>query len=418
MYEDPKSKISQLGKVLDAREDLISKKIKRHDLSNRDITVNQDWNNEEFETEASAFNSTPVSKGWSLSVKILVGSVIFFILTILLVFYKFIGGGNIVSGNNIEVTIKAPVSVAGGEVLPFEIEIKNNNNVTLVGSDLGVVFPLGAKQVEDTALEAKRVQTFLGDILPGQSIKKNLAVVLFGEENEQKDINITLEYKVAGSNSLFNKNKTVSILISSAPVSIVVTGQKEVNTNQNVDFTVEISSNSSSVIKNLLLKADYPFGFTFKNSSPDTFSQNNLWLIGDLAPGAKRTIRLSGILSGQEGEERGFNFSLGSQSKNDTLSLEQALVASFSSVTIRRPFVSADITLNEESGAEYISSSGEKIKATINWQNNLQYEVSDVSIVVKMSGNALDKSSVLIKSNSIIVPLIILLLLIRRPIPL
>jgi hypothetical protein len=393
MYEDSKSKINQLEKILDSREDLVSKKLRRHDLKSRNITVAEEWDEGDLRDD-SADDSSTQSHRMSFPLKLLIASLIFFIITIGLVAYNFIWGGNIVSGNNIEIAVKANVSIAGGETLPFEVEIKNNNNVTLTGADLGIVFPVGTKQLENTSAEAKRIQNFLGNIAPGHSVKKNFSVVMFGVEGETKDINITLEYKVQGSNSLFKKTKTVPVLISTSPVSIVVTSQKEVNTNQTVDFAVDITSNSPTIIRNLMLKAEYPFGFSLKSSSPNTLAQDNLWLIGDLEPGAKRTIRFSGTLSGQEAEERGFNFSLGSQSKSDNSLLEQALASSFTSVTIRRPFVSADITLNESKGAEYVSGAGEKISAVINWQNNLQYEVSDVSIVVKINGNSLDKSSI------------------------
>ncbi len=394
MFEDPKSKISQLERVLDAREDRVTKRIKRHELHNRDITVNQKWDDSEFETAAEAEGQEKGPKGISFSLKVLIGSIIFFVIALGLVAYKFLGESNLVSGNKIEITVKAPISVAGGEILSFEIEIKNNNTVTLVGSDLGVTFSAGAKDAIDTSLPAKRVQDFIGDILPGQSIKKNLSVALFGEENEKKEINISLEYKIAGSNSLFNKNKVVSVLISSSPVSIVVSGPTEVNTNQTVDFTVEVISNSPTMMKNLLLKVAYPPGFSFSNSTPNTFSKNNLWLVGDLEPGAKRIIKFSGVLSGQEAEERGFNFNIGTQSKSDNLTIDVPFSSHFSSITIRRPFVSADIFFNDSNATEYISSAGAKIDALIKWQNNLAYEVSDVSIVVKISGNAVDKSSI------------------------
>lgn len=395
MYEDPKSKISQLERILDAREDRVTKRVKRHELHSRDVTVNQDWDKSEYnaDPEIEGQDVSPKKMSWAL--KVLLGSVIFFVIAFGVVAYKFMFGGNLVSGNNIDITVKAPISVVGGEIMSFEIEVKNNNSVALVGADLGVIFPLSAKDAQDTSLPAKRVQSFLGDILPGQSIKKNLSVALYGSENEKKDINITLEYRITGSNSLFNKNKIVSVLISSSPVNIIVSGPTEVNTNQTVDFTVEVISNSPSVLKNLLLKVVYPFGFSFSSSNPKTFSKNDLWLIGDLEPGAKRVIKFSGILNGQEGEERGFNFSAGVQSSANKLLIEVPFISSFSAVTIRRPFVSADIFFNESNVAEYTSIAGSKIETLIKWKNNLAYEVSDVSIVVKLSGNAVDKSSIL-----------------------
>jgi hypothetical protein len=392
MYEDPKSKISLLEKVLDAREDRVTKRIKRHELRDREIMVKQDWDGSEYQESAEPLITPP--KAMSFSLKVLIGSMIFFVIAFGIAAYKFMGGGNVVSGNNIAVTVKAPVSVSGGEIVPFELEIKNNNSVTLSGADLGIVFPLGAKNISNTAEPAKRIQEFIGDILPGQTIKKNYSIALYGIENEKKEINITLEYKVAGSNSLFNKTKSFAVLIGSAPVSIVVTGPKEVNTNQTVDFTVDVTSNSPSVIKGLLLKVTYPFGFAFSSSNPKIYSRNDLWLIGDLAPGAKRTITFTGVMNGQEGEERGFTFSLGSQSKSDSLAIEVPFATEFSSVTIRRPFVSADIYLNGSSAAEYVSLAGGQVETIIKWRNNLAYEVSDVVLTVKLSGNTLDKSSI------------------------
>jgi hypothetical protein len=395
MYEDSRSKISQLEKILDAKEDLVTKRVKRHTLLDKENIVNQVWDDSEFETkEVGAEMFRPQKKGSSFPMKILIYSVIFFVLALGIMLYKFMGGGNIVSSNNIEINVKAPVSITGGEVFSFELEIKNNNNTALTASDLTITFPLGAKEVSDSGLPAKTAQIFLGNILPNQTIKRNMSVVLFGEENVKKEIGIGLEYKIAGSNSLFNKTKNVSVLISSSPVNIIVTGPKEINTNQNVEFSVEITSNSPSMIKGLLLKADYPFGFVFSDSNPKTFSKNNLWLIGDLEPGAKRTIKFSGVLGGQEGEERGFNFSTGSQAKNDNLSIDVPFSTAFSSVTIRRPFVSADVLFNGQDVSEYVSNAGEKIETQINWQNNLPYEVSDVSVEVTINGNILDKSSV------------------------
>lgn len=398
MYDDPKSKISELERVLDAREDLVTKKIKRHELHDRESNIKQDWEDNTMtvghEVSPIVEREIPDRKNKSFSFKFLIGSIIFFVIALLAVIFNFFFGGNLVSGDNIEISVKAPISVAGGETFSFEIEIKNKNNVSLLGSDLGITFPSGARDINNTALPAKRAQEFLGEIRPGETVNKKMSALIFGGENEKKDLVITLEYKVTGSNSVFKKVKNLSIIIGSAPVSILVTHPSEINTNQSIDFTVEVISNSTSVIKNLLLKADYPFGFIFSKSSPQTFSDNNLWLIGDLEPGAKRVIKISGNLSGQEGEERGFTFSIGSQSNTDDRSIDVPFSSSFSSAVIRRPFVSADVFLNGSDSLEYVSRAGSKIETTIRWRNNLAYEVSDVSLVVKLSGNTLDKSSI------------------------
>lgn len=422
MYDDPKSKINQLEKVLDAREDKVSKKIKRHELHDHESNIPQDWDDSEFVDKVkdrkdpsvglevnpnpnfsggriSIAPSTDQDKALSFSMKILIGSIIFFLIAISVVLFKFLIGGNIVSGDNIEVTVKAPVSVASGETISLEIEIKNSNSVDLLGADLGIIFPAGIMQADDISIPLKRSQISIGSIAPGQSVRKNIKVIILGSEDENKTFKLTLGYKVTGSNSLFNKNKSLDILVTSAPVSLVVTGPTEINANQSVSFSVDVISNSTSVVKDLLLKVEYPFGFVFGNSSPNTFSKNNLWLIGDLAPGEKRTIKFSGMINGQEGEERGFNFNLGNKSKDDSNLIETLFTSSFSSITIRRPFVSADVYFNSTDTSEYIIGAGEDVKTLIKWQNNLAYQISDVSINVQISGNALDKSSVQVENG-------------------
>lgn len=396
MYEDPRSKISRLQKILDTKSDAFTKAAVRHELHQSKNEPQPDWSdsNEVVSAELTEADFKPTKKSFLSPTKILVSSIIFFIIAIIIVIFNFFIGGNFISGDNILVTVKAPISIAGGEVLPFEIEINNNNNVALLGANLRIDFPEGAKSSNDTNISIKRDQIFIGDINPGQTFKKNLSVVLFGQENQKKDINLVLEYKVDGSNSLFKKNKTFSVLLAASPISILISGPIEVNTNQTVDFNVEIISNSNSVIKNLLLKADYPFGFIYKSSNPKTVVDNNLWLIGDLEPGAKRSIKISGILSGQEGEERGFRFSAGIPSDTENLALNIPFVDSFSSITIRRPFVSADISFNKVDTKEYISYTGGKVETLIKWRNNLPYEVADVSIMIKINGNALNKSSI------------------------
>ncbi len=415
MFDDPKSKINQLEKVLDAREDKVTKRFKRHDLHEHESNVPSDWDNSDLENGinlskpivgAEVVKTSPTFSGMTETLetempqkpkwpmKVLIGSAIFFGLAILAVLYKLFFGGIVVSADNIDIGVRAPVSIGGGDTLPLEIEITNYNNVSLLGLDLGITYPAGTMQSDNISVPLKREQIFIGDLASGKSIRKNLKVVMYGSENERKNIELALEYKVTGSNSLFNKKKIVPVLISTAPVSLVVTAPKSVNTNQVASFQVDINSNSTSVIKNLILNASYPFGFTFLGSNPQTYNKNNAWLIGDLAPGEKRTIKFTGLLAGQEGEERGFNFSLGNQSKADETLVETAFNTAFTSLTIRRPFVSADLFLDNSDSKEVVTAAGEKLEGVIKWKNNLPYQVNNVSILVKLSGNALNKAGV------------------------
>ncbi len=327
--------------------------------------------------------------------KILLGAFIFFVLALGFTFFKFFLGNNVVSGNNIDVLVSGPVSIAGGEVLPLTVEVKNNNNTDLKVVDLRIEYPDGTKDPIDQSVDLKRFSQVLGDINIGQNKQLLVKSILYGEENSQKIIKITVEYRVSGSNAVFSKEKDFNVLISSSPVNIIVTGPTEISANQSTDFFVDINSNSVNIVKNLILKVDYPFGYNLSSSNPKSISSDgSVFAIGDLAPGAKRTIRISGTVAGQDGEQRVFKFTVGTSVKGDNTLVETPLAVYMSIVSLKKSSIGLDMTVNGESGGEIPIYTGSKNRVSIVWRNNLSEPVYDMVVKVKFNGQTLDKMSV------------------------
>ena len=362
--------------------------VKRRHSLREDSSLNAPsaWNIKEEKAESSF--QIPYSK-------ILLGAFIFFILAVGFTFFRYFIGSNVVSGNNIDILVSGPISIAGGEVLPLDIQVKNNNNIDLKVVDLRIQFPSGTKSAVDQSVDFPRYSEVLGDINVGKSQTRLVKAVLYGEENSQKIVKITVEYRVTGSSAVFSKEKDFDVLISSSPVNINVVGPTEINTNQLTDFSIDINSNSANVVKNLILKADYPFGFNLASSNPQSASSDDsVFTIGDLAPGAKRTIRISGMISGQDGEVRVFKFTVGTPSKDDNTVVGTPLAVYTSTVTLKKSSIGLDMTVNDQSGDTVYIGNGTKNTVKINWKNNLAEQVYDMSINVKISGQTLDKGSV------------------------
>ncbi len=366
---------------------------RRHSLQeNTNFNKPTAWNVEEEKPESNF--KLPYNK-------IFLGSFIFFVLALIFVFSKFFFGANIVSGDNIGILVSGPVSIAGGEELPLDIEVKNSNNIDLKVVDLRVEFPDGTKSPTDQSVDLKRYQEVLGDIAIGKSEKRLVKSVIYGEENSQKIITITVEYRVVGSNAIFSKKKDFNVLISSSPVNIIVSGPSEVNANQLTDFSVDINSNSVNIVKNLILKVDYPFGFNLSSSNPKaTNSDGSVFAIGDLAPGAKRSIRISGTVAGQDGDQRVFKFNIGTPIKDDNTVVGTILASYMSTVSLRKSSMGITVSVNENPSKEVAIDVGNKNTATILWKNNLIEKLYDVSVKIKMSGQTLDKTSVAVENGN------------------
>ncbi len=388
MVLDPnqsKDRIETLKDVLYSKDDSTLLNRRRHILKNKKdfYDTPTSWKEEERKDFRVPYE------------KILLGAFVFFILAIGFTFIKFFVGSNIVSGNNIDILISGPVSVSGGEEFSLNVEVKNNNNVALQVVDLQVEFPEGTRGLDDLSKDLKRYSEILGSIDIGGSEERVVKAVIFGEENSQKEIKINVEYRIPGSNAVFNKQKTYSILINSSPVNVKVIGANEVNSNQQEDFEIEIVSNSLTKISNLILKIDYPFGFNIISSNPVSTEKNNsVFNLGDLEPGGKRIIKISAILQGQGGENRTVKFVVGTPQDGDTTLVGVPYSIISKDISLKGSFVTVEFGLNGLMSNDISIKNGSNVESIIAWKNNLSEKIYNMSIKVKMTGLPLDKNSV------------------------
>ena len=349
-----------------------------------------------------------VKSGWQKSIKpmptsrkkkssflkgFLIFSIVFFVVAIGFSSIYFFGGSNVVSSDNIDIEIKGPTSIAGGEELKLQLTITNKNNVEIQLADLIIEYPEGTRTAGDIGRELPRHRESLGNIRPGASAKKTAKSVLFGEENSPKDITVTVEYRVEESNAIFFTEKKYHIVLSSSPLGIAVRAQEEAISGQDMTITVTAISNATTVIEDALLVAEYPFGFEFDSATPKPSSGNSVWDLGDLSPEEDVVIKINGTIKGQDGEERVFRFSGGVKDENDETKLATAFSTVLSGVFIKRPFLAVELALNSNTGSEYISRAGERIRADLTWTNNLPTKLTNAKIEVRLGGS-INKSSV------------------------
>ena len=389
---EDKSGIDRLGEALYSRNLVQNKKQK--EISDVVYNVKEAWAEPKEEENIPESEEIRPHEA-SLPKKILFGAVVFFVLSILITVFVLFGGINTISGNNVDISILGPVSIGGGEDLSLDITVVNKNNTTLNLANLIVEFPEGTKRFGSASTDLKNYRENLGDISPNSMAKQNVKAILFGEENSRKTIKVRVEYSVSGSSAVFYKEKDYEITITSSPVRVTVSSLKEVSANQQIEISVDVDSNSTSVLNDILVKAEYPFGFTFKSSTLTSVAGNNTWSLGDLQPKDHRTIKIVGTLEGQDSEERTFRFNVGREKQNEAGQIGTNFLSSLQTVVIKKPFISVALSLDSDlSVKEFVAKSGRSISGSVVWANNLPTPVSNVSIEVKFAGQALDRSSV------------------------
>lgn len=393
------SRIDELKKGLYSRNAPDIRKRRRLHFQTKDYAVASDWEHpaeEDFSDED--LNKKYEKSGMSFFTKLLIGSAIFFILALAVGAYLVFKGSDIVSANNIDINLAGPVSVAGGEVVSFNVQVTNKNSVQLQVVNLLIDYPTGTADPNDTTKTLKSFQTLLPDLNPNGVDQQAVSAILFGEQNSTKTIQVTVDYRVAGSNATFSKVKSFDILINSSPLTLSVDSFKQVNSNQELDLDVSVISNSKEVVKNLLMQSMYPFGFTFISSDPAPLQNDHAtWAIGDLPPNGKRIIHIKGKIQGEDGDSRVFKFIVGvpAQTRSTTKTIGTQYIATAQTVTVEKPFLSLNLSLGGDATTQdFIGQFDNSIQGTVSWFNNTPSAVIDGEIHLSLAGNVLDKGSV------------------------
>lgn len=392
---DDKNRIEDLKETLYSRNAPDVRSRRKLRFSPTESKVQTQWERPPEEDNSVELNKKYENHSMSFFAKILLGSFIFCIIAVGIGAFLFFKGANFISGDNIEIVIRGPVSIPGGAPVSFDINVNNKNNTDLQLADLLVEFPAGTTDPNDPTIELKNYRILIGDIPAGQSAVKTIKAIMYGEENIQRQIEVSVTYKVKGSSSLFTKRTSYDVLINSSPILLSVSSFEEITSGQEFNMKVSLKSNSSDTLKNVLLKASYPFGFTYISSNIKPLADNLTWRIGDIPAGAEKIVSIQGKIQGEDSEVRVIRFTAGAQNSKNTNEIGTQYMVTEQSVTVKKPFVSLAIAIDsDDTGSEHVGQFNKHQRVTIKWFNNLPTAISNMSITAKLSGSAYNKNSV------------------------
>jgi len=365
-----------------------SAKRPRSRLSSYETDVKTVWSDTPITKKAKKYSSP------FLLLKILFAAFLFFVGTLIVAGYIIFQGSNVVSNRNIDLVMRGPATVRAGDETTFQVAVSNRNNVPLESVKITLHYPDDARILGEGAAGGSREVFEIGSIRSGQTINRTARGILFGRENDEREINATLEYRIPGSNAFFEKKEVIKFIISSPPVSISVRTLPEVIAGSEAVLEVTAVSNAQTVLPDIILKASYPFGFNLTSASVEPAVGNNVWRLGDLAPGEERRLTLRGRLDGQDQELKTFNFSIGPEDNLRRGEISEVYTETLQFVNISSPFVNVSLVVNNRSLPQSVSSSGEVIRVDVVWENNLPTPVVDAEILVTLDGQIIDPSRV------------------------
>jgi hypothetical protein len=404
MNEENKSRIEGLNDRLNSRTRYRNPLDKRSPVKEFESSeVGEKWQTPELDEMLKHERIPP--KISPFMKKIFIFALIFFIVAIGITGFVFVGGANFVSSKNVDINVLGPTAISAGEVLELGATISNRNNADLEFANLSIQYPQGSRNPDNTVESLTYAKESLGVIKAGAETVRNVRVVFLGSSGEIKEVKLSVEYKVKGSNATFYKDKIFEVVIGNSPIVLKVENPSSTVSGEPFTMKVSIALNSTEVLKNVILKAEYPHGYSVLDSSQKPVDENNVWALGDLTPGDKKTISIRGQLVGEDQEERTFRFYVGvSDSLGVGNNLKIVIVSLLNTIVIDRPSIGLDVLFNGENVPIYVAPVARTIHTSFRFKNNLSDKLLNPRLEVSLSGVALDKLSIKAGSNGLYDP--------------
>ncbi len=402
MQPEEKGKIEKLNENLYSRNRYHEPKDSRPEMSpGPESSVEEKWKSPDLD-EILAQERLPqeMNPTHPYVKKVFIFAVLFFIATLIVAGVIFLGGANFVSSKNVEITVVGATTSSAGAVVDLGITFENNNNTDLEGVTFTIQYPDGSRSATDSAQPLTFGREEIGSIPAGDEASRNVRFILLGATGDVKQLKFQVSYKVKGSNATFYKDKLYEVTIGEAPLSLSIESPSSVTAGDNFVTKVTLNLNSTDILKNVMLRAEYPYGYSTVSSEPASIVDNNVWALGDLTPGAKKTVEIQGKLVGENQEERTFRFYVGvSDSGSFAPNFKTVIVSTQKTVAIERPSLGLNVSFNNDSSPIYVAPAGQNINTSVKFQNNLPDKIIHPHLEVKLSGAALNRYSILAQDN-------------------
>lgn len=319
-----------------------------------------------------------------LALVFFLAAVAFAVVAGVIAFLILFTGSTSVSTDNITLQTQGPTTIAAGDTVPLSLAITNKNVVALENATLEVDFPPGTVSATDQSQAYPRYTENLGTIAPGATVLRSVKAVVFGSAGTSLNLPISLSYEASGSNATFVKKVSYPLTVTSAPLSVSVEAPSETVSGQPLSLVATVRSNATTPLKNVVLAAQLPFGFTVKSSSIPI--QNSSFLVGTLAPGASQTVTITGVMTGQSGDQKDFHFTIGTGSSPTDTNAALAYMSQDVEVAVAAPFLSTTLAINGDSSASPVLAPGSTNTATLSWTNTLSVPLTNATVSVRITG--------------------------------
>lgn len=281
------------------------------------------------------------------------------------------------------ISVEAPFDVRAGERYEFGIVINNSarqamERISLVlRSGSGVLLADETGEPSETRITREEFDLILE---PDSTNRQAFYAYFLGKEGEERQIEITLRYYLADTQSPFSYDRTIAVRIN-APAAVANFNLPSQALSAS-DFALgyEVRNLSTFNFSPLSVRFDHPRDFDFVETRPAPIERSR-WQFQDFAGQDSVAVEAIGRLTAAPGEVHNFRITLYARVWDEDILIGET--TGEISVIENPMFMSMSVN----GAVDYIARPGEVLEYRITFKNNFQETLRDVVIVVRLSGN-------------------------------
>lgn len=281
-------------------------------------------------------------------------------------------------GQEVQMALHDQGPLISGEARTIPVSMRNISNMTAQDVELALVLPPGSivrQGNRETPVVSRFVQK-LDDLKPGEERFVEITVRIFGKEGDEKKIEAVLLYRPQNLQARFTARASETLVIASVPLAIAWDVPRTVTRGQKVDVKVHYASNARLLFERMMLRLEYPEGFSFISADPPPTKDTSLWSLGSLSPGSGGDIIIHGVLSGQDGDIKTFRGMLGVLNENT----EEFMAYSDTSSETRIAAAPLSIQAFFNNKREGAVSEGDNLSFVLQYRNNTASVLKNIAI--------------------------------------
>lgn len=384
MIDDDHSNLRKVARELYTTD--IQPPQRRSLLHEEKVVSRDEWESQQQQPARDAFpQNAPRPVSWFRN--IFFASLAFLVIALLILGASFITGGNTISEKNVDIAITTKTFVDGGESLPVDVTLVNKNKLGLELATLVLEYPQGG---DDNSGTKGRIEREIGSLAAGATRQESFVIQLYGTQNAERAITAHIEFRVQGSNAVYDKDQSTTVTIRTSPITITLAAPEKAIPNQEIPLTFTIIGNGTASLPKTAMVVQYPDGFTFARAEPAPTFGSTVWYLGDLPPGVNRTITVYGSLSGSITDLKTIRASVGAQNASNEQLLDTTYNALAQVIPLSNAFLDATIVVANQTGATVAVANNQQVRVRIPYKNTLTVPLTNVQISATLSGTAFD----------------------------